>query len=178
MVDFWTAFIERILKKITKIYVPDFVHISDDIAYKAHPMISPALTREFLLPSYNRWIKILKTAGVPIIDMDSDGYVDDLIPIWIEAGFNVCDPVEVAAGNDIVKFREKYGKNIAYRGGIDKRAIAACGTIMKAEVMRVVPPLLRDGGFIPSCDHGVPADVSWPNYVEYCRQLAKLTGWL
>jgi len=178
MVEFWTDFIEQILVKTTKIYVPDFVHISEDMAYKAHPMISPALTREFLLPSYNRWIKIIKTAGVPVIDMDSDGYVDDLIPIWIEAGFNVCDPVEVAAGNDIVKFREKYGKNMAYRGGIDKRAIAAGGRIMEEEVMRVVPPLLKDGGFIPSCDHGVPPDISWQNYVEYSRLLAKLCGWL
>ena len=178
MIEYWTTFIEQILTKITKIYSPDFVHISEDMAYKAHPMISPALTREFLLPSYKRWIKILKSADVPIIDMDSDGYVDDLIPIWIEAGFNVCDPVEVAAGNDIVKFREKYGKNMAYRGGIDKRAIAAGGSIMEKEVMRVVPPLLKDGGFIPSCDHGVPPDISWQNYVEYSRLLAKLCGWL
>ena len=178
MVEFWTTFIESLLKKITKIYLPDFVHISEDMAYKAHPMISPALTREFLLPAYNRWIKILRNAGVPVIDMDSDGYVDDLIPIWIEAGFNVCDPVEVAAGNDIVKFRGKYGKKMAYRGGIDKRAIAAGGRIMEAEVMRVVPPLLKDGGFIPSCDHGVPPDISWPDYVAYARLLAKLCGWL
>jgi len=178
MVDFWTTFIEELLLKITKVYTPDFVHISEDMAYKAHPMISPALTREFLLPAYKRWIKILNESGVPIIDMDSDGYVDDLIPIWIEAGFNVCDPVEVAAGNDIVKFREKYGQKMAYRGGIDKRAIAAGGRMMEAEVMRVVPPLLKDGGFIPSCDHGVPPDISWQHYVAYSRLLAKLCGWL
>ena len=178
MVEFWAGFIEQLLTKITKVFVPDFVHISEDMAYKAHPMISPALTREFLLPAYKRWIKILKTAGVPVIDMDSDGYVDDLIPIWIEAGFNVCDPVEVAAGNDIVEFRKKYGKKMAYRGGIDKRAIAAGGRIMEAEVMRVVPPLLKDGGFIPSCDHGVPPDISWQHYIEYSRLLAKLCGWL
>jgi len=49
---------------------------------------------------------------------------------------------------------------------------------MTGEVMRVVPPLLKDGGFIPGCDHAVPSDVSWPNYVEYARLLAKLTGWL
>ena len=34
---------------------------------------------------------------------------------------NVCDPIEVAAGNDINEFRKKFGKNIAYRGGVDKR---------------------------------------------------------
>lgn len=67
---------------------------------------------------------------------------------------------------------------MAYQGGIDKRAIAKGGKVMEEEVMRVVPPLLEDGGFIPSCDHGVPSDVPWQNYVAYSRLLAKLTGWL
>jgi hypothetical protein len=49
---------------------------------------------------------------------------------------------------------------------------------MRDEVMRVVPPLLKGGGFIPGCDHGVPPDISWPNFVAYARLLAQLTGWL
>jgi hypothetical protein len=67
---------------------------------------------------------------------------------------------------------------MAFTGGIDKRAIAAGGDIMKAEVKRVVPPLLKDGGIIPGCDHGVPPDISWPTFIEYTRLLAQLTGWL
>jgi hypothetical protein len=31
---------------------------------------------------------------------------------------------------------------------------------------------------LPTCDHGVPPDVSWPNFIEYTRRLAQLTGWL
>jgi hypothetical protein len=66
---------------------------------------------------------------------------------------------------------------MAYHGGVDKRAIAKGGEVMRAEVMRVAP-LLKDGGFIPGCDHGVPPDISWPNFVAYARLLAELTGWL
>jgi len=36
--------------------------------------------------------------------------------IWIEAGINNCDPIEVAAGNDIALYRRMFGKNMAYRG--------------------------------------------------------------
>ena len=110
--------------------------------------------------------------------MDSDGYVEELIPIWIDAGMNACEPMEVAAGNDIVRYREKFGKQMAYIGGIDKRALARGGDEMRKEVMRVVPPLLKDGGFIPSCDHGVPSDVSYRDFIEYTRLLAQMTGWL
>jgi len=77
-----------------------------------------------------------------------------------------------------VEYRRRFGRQMAYTGGIDKRAIAKGGDAMRAEVMRVVPPLLGQGGFIPGCDHGVPPDISWPNFVEYARLLAQLTGWL
>jgi uroporphyrinogen decarboxylase len=109
--------------------------------------------------------------------MDSDGHIGELIPIWIEAGMNVCDPLEVAAGNDIIAFRRQFGRKMAYQGGVDKRLMAKGGKALAGEIARLAP-LIRDGGFIPSCDHGVPADVSWPNFVEYTRLLAKETGWL
>ena len=41
---------------------------------------------------------------------------------------------------------------MAYTGGIDKRAVAVGGETMRAEVLRVVPPLLKEGGFIPGLD--------------------------
>jgi uroporphyrinogen decarboxylase len=178
MADAWTEFVSATLKQITDRVELDNVHLSEDMAYKAHSMISPAMVREFLMPAYLRWEREIKASGCPIYDMDSDGNVEVLIPLWIESGINVCDPIEVAAGNDIVAFRRQYGTKMGYVGGIDKRAIAAGGQVMRDEVLRVVPPLLKEGGFIPSCDHGVPPDISWPNFVEYTRLLAELTGWL
>jgi len=179
MADFWRDFVLQTLIPILKDIHIDHFHTSEDMAFKAHSMISPAMVREFLFPCYLTWIpEIKKSDSFTVIEMDSDGYIGELIPLWIEAGFNCCSPVEVAAGNDIVEYRSIYGKKMAYRGGIDKRAIAEGGKTMEEEVLRIVPPLLEEGGFIPSCDHGVPPDVSWQNYVDYSRMLANLTGWL
>ncbi|MCK5732644.1 MAG: hypothetical protein KAI38_00545 [Candidatus Latescibacteria bacterium] len=178
MVDFWQEFVSQTMAPILKAVEVDCVGISEDMAYKAHSMISPNMVRQFLFPSYQRWVSETAASGCPIFDMDSDGYIGELIPIWIEAGIHCCDPIEVAAHNDIVEFRRLFGKKMAYRGGIDKRAIAKGGKVMEEELMRVVPPLLKEGGFIPGCDHGVPPDISWPDFIEYARLLAKLTGWL
>jgi uroporphyrinogen decarboxylase len=178
MIDFWRDFTCTVLRRITDRVRLDSIGVSEDMAYKQHSMISPAMVREFLKPAYDAWVAIARESGCPIVDMDSDGFIGELIPIWIDAGINVCDPIEVAAGNDIVAFREQFGTRMAYKGGIDKRAIAKGGEVLRNEVQRVVPPLLKAGGFIPSCDHGVPADVSWPNFVDYSRQLAELSGWL
>jgi len=177
MVDFWCEFVLTVTERVARGVRLDYFHVSEDMAYKAHSMISPAMTREFLQPTYEKWTKLVKAHGVPIIDMDSDGFIGELIPIWLECGINVCDPIEVAAHNDIVEYRRTFGKAMAYRCGIDKRALAKGGDAMREEVMRVVPPLFEDGGFIPGCDHGVPSDISWPNFVEYARLLAELCGW-
>jgi uroporphyrinogen decarboxylase len=156
--------------------VPDRVGISEDMAYKAKAMISPAMTRAFCAPSWRRWSRLLREAGCPLIDLDSDGCVGELIALWIETGINVCDPLEVAAHNDICELRRRFGHDIAFRQGIDKRAIARGGAAIRAELKRVEPVLL-DGGYIPGCDHGVPPDISWPNFIYYAGLLARMTGW-
>jgi len=178
MWEFWSEFVFKTISPILSRVQLDHVVISEDMAYKEHSMISPAMVRRFLLPAYQLWVPAIKASGCPIVELDSDGYIGDLIPIWIEAGINCTVPVEVAAGNDIVDYRRRFGRQMAYHGGIDKRAIAKGGQVMRAEVMRVVPPLLAQGGFIPSCDHGVPPDISWPSFLEYAHLLATLTGWL
>lgn len=89
----------------------------------------------------------------------------------------MCDPIEVAAGNDIVAFRERFGTRMAFRGGVDKRSMAAGGDVLEAEFRRLAP-VVSSGGYIPSCDHGIPADVSWPNYLQYVEGMARMTGWL
>lgn len=178
MIDFYAGFILRVLTPILERVELDYVQVAEDMAYKLHSMISPAMARRFLLPTWKRWVQTIRASGCPIACMHCDGYMAELIPLWIEAGFNCCYPVEVAAGNDIVAFRRRHGTRMAYVGGIDKRALAAGGETIQAEVLRVVPPLLAEGGFIPACDHAVPPDVSWPNFVAYTRLLAQLTGWL
>jgi len=176
--SFWIDFGLRVLERITDHVELDAVTFNEDMAYKSHAMISQSMTRRWVLPAYKAWGDLLRARGCKVIMVDSDGNNETLLPLWIEAGVNACDPMEVAAGNDIVAYRRQYGTKMAFHGGIDKRAIAAGGQVIRDELQRVVPPLLELGGFEPSCDHGVPPDISWPNFVDYSRQLAILTGWL
>jgi uroporphyrinogen decarboxylase len=177
MCEFWTEFVSQTMAPALRAIEVDSVCISEDMAYKEHAMISPAMARKFLLPAYKRWSAELRASGCPIVSVDSDGYIGELIPVWIEGGINCTTPLEVAAGNDIVAYRREFGRDIAFQGGIDKRALAKGGEVMRAELLRVIPPLLEHGGYIPGCDHGVPPDISWPNFQEYVAFLKQLTGW-
>jgi hypothetical protein len=177
MIAFWSDFVAAMFERIFAHYVPDHVMVQEDMAYKEKPMVGPDQSRRFLASTWQRWAKLSREAGVAVFDIDSDGYVDHLIPVWIECGANCNSPLEVAAGNDLPAYRQRYGEQMAYRGGVDKRAMAAGGKVIEAEIERLVP-VINAGGYIPGCDHAIPSDVSLPNYVHYCRLLAERTGWL
>jgi uroporphyrinogen decarboxylase len=178
MIRFWQEFVATLLERAFSAgYVPDHVLFCEDMAFKEKAFISVPMCRRFLLPCWIRWTTLCRQAGVPVIEVDSDGYVGELIPLWIEAGVNCNSPLEVAAGNDLPAYARTYGRSMAWQGGVDKRKIAAGGAELRAEMERLAP-VIRAGGYIPGCDHGVPPDVSWPNFLDYARQLARLTGWL
>lgn len=177
MVAFWEEYVLTLLERILKQTVPDVVLVSEDMAYKEKAMISPAMIREFILPTWRRWGELVRSAGCPVYDVDSDGFIGELVPLWIEAGFNANCPIEVAAGNDLPALRRRYGNRMAYHGGVDKRAMAKGGEVIKKEIERLTPAV-QSGGIIPGCDHGIPPDVSWPAMLEYGRLLARLTDWL
>ena len=177
MARYWAAFCANVLDTIFVRVVPDMIYVSEDMCFKEHPMISPAMTASLCGPAYRLWTDQARAAGVPLFAVDSDGHVGLLLPVWRDCGINCVDPFEVAAGNDIRVYREAYGSQLAFRGGIDKRAIAAGGSVLRAELDRI-RPIVQGGGYIPSCDHGVPPDISWDNFRDYARQLAEMTGWL
>ncbi len=177
MMRFWMEFCAAVMEPILDRVTPDMLHFSEDMAFKEKPMIGPEMTEEFCAPCYRRWIGQAEAAGVPVRSIDSDGRIDMLVPVYLGCGVNCVDPMEVAAGNDINEFRRQFGRRMAYRGGVDKRAIAAGGEVLRAELDRI-RPVVEDGGYIPGCDHGVPPDISWANFQDYAMQLAEITGWL
>ena len=84
-------------------------------------------------------------------------------------------PFEVAANCDVVKIAQQY-PDLRMSGGIDKRIIALGGDDIKCHLDYIMPAMRKRGGFIPTCDHGVPEEVSFENYMlyrklmqEYCK---------
>jgi uroporphyrinogen decarboxylase len=75
--------------------------------------------------------------------------------------------MEQAAGMDAVRIRRQYGNALAFLGSIDKREIAKGKHEIEQELFRQVPYLIEAGGYIPSIDHSIPPDVSYPNFMYY-----------
>ncbi len=129
-----------------------------------------------MMPRYKKITDLLHSYGVDVIFLDSDGNVEQLIPLWLEVGINFIWPFEVAAGNDAVALRKKYGKDLIIGGGIDKRALITGKEAIREEVMSKVPFLLEQGGYFPSVDHWVPPDVTFENYCYYINLMREVAG--
>lgn len=154
----------------------DFAMISEDMAYKAGPMLSPAMAREFLFEPYTALTSFLREHGVETIIIDSDGNCRSLIPLLVGTGINGISPCEVAAGMDIVTIRREYPR-LVIMGGIDKRRLAEDEGAIALEVLSKVPFMLSTGGYFPSVDHAVPPDVSLKNFKYYLSLTRRLCGW-
>lgn len=166
----------EVIKRATKDIKVDQASFWEDMCYKSGPLISPAMFRKFMMPRYRQITDLLHKNGIDIIFVDSDGNVNELIPLWLECGINYMWPLEVAAGNDAVALRKEYVTDLILAGNIDKRALIKGKEAIREEVMSKVPFLLEMGGYFPTIDHLVPPDVTFDNYCYYIDTLREAAG--
>jgi len=107
--------------------------------------------------------------------VDCDGDPHDIVANWLEEGVNIMFPLEVQAGVDPYAWREEFGMDLRFRGGIAKRPLVEGGAAIDRELDRI-RPLLEQGGFIPHLDHLVPPDIPYDHYCDYLDKKRGLIG--
>lgn len=166
----------EVVKKVVADIRVDCAMYWEDMCFKTGPLISPKMFKQFMVPRYRKVTDVLRGAGVDSIFVDSDGNLNRLIPLWLEAGINGFWPLEVAAGNDAVALRKEYGRDILLAGNIDKRAFLKDERVLRDEIMCKAPFLLEAGGYFPSLDHLVPPDVPLDMYRLFLNTLREIAG--
>ena len=65
-----------------------------------------------MVPRYKKVVDLIRSNGTDIVYLDSDGNLDELLPIWLDCGINMFYPFEVASDMDAIAVRKKYGKDV------------------------------------------------------------------
>lgn len=176
MLDWQMHIALEMLKKVIATGVTlEWVWLWEDMAYNTGPLVSPKWVKEFMVPRYRPVVDLLLEHGVAALILDCDGNLDELLPIWVDLGINTIYPVEIAAGNDPIAMRKKFGKNLVIIGGIDKRELAKG----KAEIDRqvdLVRELLPYSGYFPNCDHHITPNVPYENVKYWINEMRKLSA--
>ncbi len=177
----WLTLADAVTTRAQQHVTFDELFLAEDICYKTGPLCSPEMMREFLLPYYQQLISNIKSRQIDqarrmFVQIDTDGYAPSVIDIYRESiGMDVMSPFEVASGCDVVAIAKQY-PDLVMTGGIDKRVLAKGPAAIDEMVERIIPPMRARGGYIPTCDHGVPEEVSLKNYRHYRKRCVELGG--
>jgi len=171
----WFNLADAVIARHQEYISLDEIFLAEDICYNHGPLVSPDTMKEFLFPYYQQLINNIRFRQPDkerklYIQVDTDGNCLPVIDLYREAiGMNVMSPFEVASGCNVVEIGQQYPE-LVISGGIDKRILAQGPEAIDRHLDRVLPTMRARGGYIPTCDHGVPPEVSWQNYLHYRKR--------
>ena len=124
----------------------DFVVMGDDVAFKNSTFVSPADFRELAIPCYER---ICDALEVPVI-WHSDGFVEPLIEMALEAGIVGMHALEPLAGNDLGRVKQRFGESMVLLGNVDCAGILTTTDLdaVRGEVDRCMTEAKSGGGYL------------------------------
>jgi len=110
----------------------------------------------------------------------SCGAVASLIPSFIEAGFDILNPVQCSAtGMDPLRLKKEFGADLVFwGGGADTQKTLAFGTPaeVREEVLRRCEIFGKSGGFVFNAVHNVQANTPAANVAAMIEAVKEFNG--
>ncbi len=147
--------------------------IYDDMCNINGPMFSPKTFEKVFLPVYRKMISSIKAAGARWVILHCDGNLLPLLDMLIDAGIDGINPVEPAAGLDVVKLMETYGKKLRYIGGVCNTQVLPSGD--RGRIREHIERLVNAGanGGLVIGTHSIGHDIGIDDYELYRRIVAE-----
>lgn len=171
------------LEKLAPIFkdVVDAVYIcGTDFGTQSSTFCSPETFRTLYLPYYkkiNNWIHQHTTWKT---FKHSCGAIRSLIPYFIEAGFDILNPVQCSAANmDPRELKQEFGDHLVFwGGGVDTQKTLPFGTPEQVhrEVLERCEIFSKNGGFVFCTVHNVQANTSVANLVAMIDAVHEFNG--
>ena len=134
--------------------------------------------RELWLPYYQRMNNWIHEHTTWKIFKHSCGAVLPIIPGFIEAGFDILNPIQISAkAMDIQVLKQEFGQELVFwGGGIDTQRILPIATPdeIRTHVLHQCEILGKDGGFVFNAVHNIQANVPIENVVAMIETLKEL----
>lgn len=97
----------------------DGIHWVDDLGHNQAPFISPEYYRTFIFPWHQRIAALCHAYGA-FAHMHSHGNINRLLPLMVEAGLDMINPMGPSDGMELHALKQQYGDRLTLVGGISK----------------------------------------------------------
>jgi len=145
------------------------ITICDDMGGQAGPMCRPELVERCTMPFIRKFCDFVHKNSDVKIYMHNCGSIKVYIPMLIEAGVDVLNPVQISAADmDPRELKAEFGDNIVFwGGGCDTQRVLGVGTPdeVAANVRELACIFKPGGGFVFNQVHNIMGDVPPENIV-------------
>jgi uroporphyrinogen decarboxylase len=174
-----SAFAWALLDRITELSIAnacflaecgvDILLTGDDVGMQDRLMMSKSMWRKWIKPRYAELIARAKKINPALLVFHhSDGYIEPLIPEFIEIGMDILNPVQPEC-MDPVKIKQQFGDRLAFWGTIGTQTTFPNATPqeIRALVKERIETVGRGGGLLIAPTHKLQADVPWENITAF-----------
>ncbi len=150
----------------------------NDFGSQESLLFSCDMWAEFFLENLKRLTALAHAHGLKVM-MHSCGAIAELIPLLIEAGVDILDPIQVTAKGMVpAELKARFGNRIVFHGGIDTQQVLPFGTReqVAAHVRETVAALGHDGGYLFAPSQILGPDIPVENIVTMYDTITKAGG--
>jgi len=164
--QYWKNAVEQVKDSIL------IVSEADDVASQNGLLCSMELYKEMVHPYHKKLFSYIKSLSKEkiYINYHTCGAAKEMLPLLIEEGVDIINPVQISAkGMNTKELKKEFGNDLVFwGGGIDTQYVLQNGTKQEIydEVKRRIDDLAPGGGFVFSAVHNIQANVP-PENVAY-----------
>lgn len=149
----------------------DLIWCGDDLGSQCGPMMSNDMFERYFKPRITKMFAAFKAINPNVkIAWHSCGSILPLIPLFVEAGLDVLNPIQpLATGMEPQWLKDTYGDKLSFFGGVCVQELLPKGTPAQitAEVHRRIDILSQNGGFLIAPAHNIQADTPIENVIAF-----------
>lgn len=144
----------------------DCIDFADDLGHNQGLFFSPRLYQELVYPWHRSLADLCHRYGA-YVNMHSHGNINEILPLIVEAGIDILNPVGPSDGMNLRQLKREFGRDITLMGGISKFIGEMSRRELEAHVCDVVAEGAPGGGFILREEGGIPAIMNESDFRFY-----------
>jgi len=176
IIDWQSDLRRRYLFPLAERLRPQILKVGEDCCYNHGMLISPRHFLEFCGPAYRQITDLARSIDADVVVVDTDGNIDQLIPLLDQLGVNGLYPAECKAGNELFSLRRQFPEFIFF-GWLEKEVVnEANEDRIEEKILSKVPRLIRSGRYFPNLDHSLQPLCTYRNLCRFMTCLHRAVG--